>query len=470
MLASLEPFKVAFPGRVVGPGDPTYDEEVCYSWSVTTRIPAKAYIYLSSKDEVAKVLTLLKATNCRFAIRSAGHNANPGFSSVDTSGTGVVLDLRGLNSKVLDKEVGVAHVGAGNNWADLFTWLEAEDLCVIGSREGRVGVSGFILGGGQGIFSSSHGLGADGVAGFEVVLANGEIVNANAESHSDLYKALKGGGSNFGIVTSISLRVHPLIKVQYTINTYDPSDYVNVISAFAKVQASMEQDPQIGLFINTRRSFIAIGYFYADWPTEIPEAFQPLQKLSSFLGAAVPTTNGTFTSLNSVLEQWAYKEKDMKHAYVTMTTRVQPDLYERGHEAWKAVVEHLSPAADLHWSIQPLTQRAVQAGRRLGGGNTLGLVDTPQSCWIFTCDWRENEHDEAVTASLDQVLQRIEALASEKDLLLDLRFPTFAGKGQNVLDSFGAEIVQKLRETALRYDPDRIFQSLQCGGFLLRDV
>lgn len=115
--------------------------------SVTSRIPAEAYIYLNNKAEVAAALSVIKATKSKFAIRSAGHNANPGFSSVATSMAGFVLDLRGLKSKVLDKSAGIAHIGAGNNWAEVFTWLEKENLSVIGSREGRVGVSGFILGG-----------------------------------------------------------------------------------------------------------------------------------------------------------------------------------------------------------------------------------------------------------------------------------------------------------------------------------
>ncbi|KAF1962417.1 FAD-binding domain-containing protein [Byssothecium circinans] len=469
MQSALQQFKASFPGRVVGPDDPTYEEERCYSWSVTSRILAEAYIYLSNKEEIATALSVIEATNSKFAIRAAGHNANPGFSSVAASMGGVVLDLRGLKSKELDKSVGIAHVGAGNNWAEVFTWLEKENLTVIGSREGRVGVSGFVLGGGQGIFSSTHGLGADGAQGFEVVLANGEIVNASAESHSDLYKALKGGGSNFGIVTSISLRVHPLIKVQYTITMYDPSDYVNVLSAFAKVQLSMEQDPRIGLFINSRRHFIAIGTFYADWPAESPKAFDPFTQLKSAIGVAIPTTNGTFSSLNAVLEEWAYKEKDLKHAYLTMTTKIEPDLYEQAHGCWKQVVGQLSHAADLHWTIQPLSQSAVRAGRERGG-NTLGLVDSPQSCWIFACDWKDDEHDDAVKTALDQLLQQVEGLASHKELLFSLRFPTFAGYRQDVLSSFGVDIVKELRETASKYDPDGLFQSLQCGGFLLRDI
>jgi len=90
--------------------------------------------------------------------------------------------------------------------------------------------------------------------------------------------------------------------------------------------------------------------------------------------------------------------------------------------------------------------------------------------WIFACDWKDDEHDEAVRAALDQLLQQVEQLASEKELLLTLRFPTFAGSHQDVLGGFGVDIVKELRETASKYDPDGLFQSLQCGGFLLRDI
>lgn len=84
---------------------------------------------------------------CKFAIRSGGHNANPGFSSVSSKESGIVLDLRGLKSKALDLDSSIVRLGAGNNWAETFTWLEEKNLSVIGAREGRVGLSGFLLGG-----------------------------------------------------------------------------------------------------------------------------------------------------------------------------------------------------------------------------------------------------------------------------------------------------------------------------------
>lgn len=173
-----------------------------------------------------------------------------------------------------------------------------------------------------------------------------------------------------------------------------------------------------------------------------------------------------------------------------MTTKISHELYEKGHRIWKEVVEQLPHTVDLHWSIQPLTREAVRAGENRGG-NILGMEKVPQSCeipvqwlarsgnnvsnltvlgWIFVCDWRQNQDDEAVRNALDIVLQRVEKAAVDGKLLLNLRFPTYSGASQNVLTSFGAENVKKLHEAASRYDPERVFQELQNGGFLLRDI
>lgn len=162
---------------------------------VTSRIPAVAYVCLNSAEEVAKAISIVRSTGSKFAIRSAGHNANPGFSSVGSSEAGVVLDLHGLNSKTLDKKTNIVRMGSGNIWSETFTWLEENGLSAIGAREGQVELSGFLLGGmlippspimhkrplvghirtylstqgGQGAFPSLYGLGVDSVKNFEVI-------------------------------------------------------------------------------------------------------------------------------------------------------------------------------------------------------------------------------------------------------------------------------------------------------------
>ncbi|KAK7923662.1 FAD-binding domain-containing protein [Apiospora marii] len=325
--AACEQFQKLFPGRVTVPEDANYDSVICQSWSVTSRIPATAYVDLRSTEDVVKALSVIRHTGSRFAIRSAGHNANPGFSSVGLDKAGVVLDLSGLKSQSLDKSNSTARFGGGNNWLEVSSWMEAQGLSVVGSREGQVGLSGFLLG---------------------------------------------------GVITGVSLETHELIKAQYTINMYDVSDYHNVLAAFVEVQEAMEVDHKIGMFINTRKDYTAVGLFYADWSDELPRVFDPFSKLTSLIAAVVPTTNGTLVKLMDLLEQWAYREKDLKHAYLTMTSRISQELYEENFEYCKDILAKLPATVSLHWSIQPLSQAAVEAGEKRGG-NILGLQKVPQS-------------------------------------------------------------------------------------------
>ncbi len=88
-----------------------------------------------------------------------------------------------------------------------------------------------------------------------------------------------------------------MIATQYTVNLYDPSDYVNILLATVKVQEAMETDPKIGLFVNFQPGFVAVGLLYADAPAERPKAFDPFFNLKSLINGGVPTTNGTIKSL-----------------------------------------------------------------------------------------------------------------------------------------------------------------------------
>jgi hypothetical protein len=130
------------------------------------------------------------------------------------------------------------------------------------------------------------------------------VVSANAQENSDLWQSLKGGGSNFGIVTRFDLETHPeLLNVNYTINVYDPSDYVNIHAAAVKLQEDMETDPKISFFVNVQPAFITAGLFYAEHLPEgqKPKAFEPFLNLKSLLQSALPTTNGTMSQLVEAL-------------------------------------------------------------------------------------------------------------------------------------------------------------------------
>lgn len=91
------------------------------------------------------------------------------------------------------------------------------------------------------------------------------------------------------------------MKIQYTINLYDRSDYLNIINATVKVQQAMEMDPKIGLFTNFHSAFVAVGLLYGDWSEEKPKAFDPFTNLTSLMTAVAPTTNGTLSSLSGAM-------------------------------------------------------------------------------------------------------------------------------------------------------------------------
>jgi hypothetical protein len=98
-------------------------------------------------------------------------------------------------------------------------------------------------------------------------------------------------------VTRFDLETHPLINVQYTINLYNPEDYVEIIKATIAVQKAMENDPRIGLFTNFNQGLVAVGLLYGDNPTERPPAFEPFYNLTSLMTTVLPATNGTLLSL-----------------------------------------------------------------------------------------------------------------------------------------------------------------------------
>lgn len=140
---------------------------------------------------------------------------------------GVTIDLSGLNQFIISDDKSLATVGPGLRWGEVYQKLEAYGLAFPGGRSGQVGVGGYLLGGmsiwkspnraqaNRGLTGGSsyfipHGFGCDNVAAYQIVLASGTILTVTASTHGDLFKALKGGSSNFGIVTSYVIRPFPL--------------------------------------------------------------------------------------------------------------------------------------------------------------------------------------------------------------------------------------------------------------------
>ena len=157
----------------------------------------------NSPVDVANAVELLTSRQCRFAVRGGGHMSWAGAANIED---GVTIDLGSMRQIVISSDKSTTLVGGGARWFDVYSKLDQQGLAVSGGRVFDVGVGGLTLGGGNTFFGPRYGFACDNVRNFEVVLASGNIVNANATSNSDLFKALKGGSNNFGIVTRFDLK------------------------------------------------------------------------------------------------------------------------------------------------------------------------------------------------------------------------------------------------------------------------
>jgi FAD/FMN-containing dehydrogenase len=143
------------------------------------------------------------------AIRGGGHNV-AGLAMIDD---GLVIDLTCMKGIFVDREGQAATAQTGLTWGEFDREAALHGLATTGGLISTTGIAGLTLGGGVGWLMNRCGLACDNTLSYDIVLANGELIRANANEHADLWWALKGGGGNFGVVTSITYRMHPIRTV-----------------------------------------------------------------------------------------------------------------------------------------------------------------------------------------------------------------------------------------------------------------
>jgi FAD/FMN-containing dehydrogenase len=206
--ASVEALSAALRGRVIEPDAPDYDEaRKLYNGMIDKR-PAVIAHCVDVADVIAAV-NFGRESGLDTAIRCGGHNG-PGLGSVDD---GLMIDLSGLKGVHVDPDAGTAQVAGGSLFGDIDHATHAFGLATPGGIISTTGAGGLILGGGMGHLSRKCGLSIDNVLAADVVLADGTFVTADENHHEDLFWAIRGGGGNFGVVTSLTMQLHPISTV-----------------------------------------------------------------------------------------------------------------------------------------------------------------------------------------------------------------------------------------------------------------
>jgi FAD/FMN-containing dehydrogenase len=202
-LAEARELAATFRGELIGPGDKAYDEARRVWNGLIDRRPALIARCTGVADVVAAV-SFARENDLLVAVRGGGHNVAGNCMCDD----GIVIDLSLMKGIFVDPHRQLAYVQPGVSWAELNRETQLHGLAVTGGTISTTGVAGLTLGGGFGWLQSKYGLAADNLVSAEVVCADGRVVTAGEEHDDDLLWGLRGGGGNFGVVTSFTYRLH----------------------------------------------------------------------------------------------------------------------------------------------------------------------------------------------------------------------------------------------------------------------
>jgi FAD/FMN-containing dehydrogenase len=201
--ATLGELEQTLRGQLIRPGDPSFDEARSIWNGAHDRKPA-LIIRCGGVGDVLKGVEFARSEGLPIAVRGGAHSI-PGFSTVDD---GLVLDLSAMNAIRVAPDRGTITAQAGCLWSDVDAEAQAFGLAVTGGLISTTGIAGFTLGGGIGWLVRKCGLTCDNLVGADIVTADGQYLHVSEDEHPELLWALRGGGGNFGVVTSFELRMH----------------------------------------------------------------------------------------------------------------------------------------------------------------------------------------------------------------------------------------------------------------------
>ncbi|KAJ8130458.1 hypothetical protein O1611_g3172 [Lasiodiplodia mahajangana] len=433
-----------------------------------------ACIYLpKSKAEVAAFVRTIKPfiDDVKFAVRAAGQQPLPGCANVQN---GITVDLRHL--KGIQMKDGNVQVAAGERWGAVYEFLEPLGLGVTGGKSTTCGIGGLATQGGLSFYSSREGFICDNVVNFEVVVASGEIINANSQENSDLWVSLRGGGNNFGIVTRFDFRTFEQGPMYGGMVFYYKPSFKGQVEAMVKEltmpDASLETHFMLSIafakVFGNGNDVTCLNQVYYTRPVEDPPALAPFVHMKPQIQALNSVKIQTLVQAST--EQSGAAQSRVRCLYMNLNVRADVDTLTTGGDIWCQELEAVKDAAGLmcSYTLQAYPESLLQK-TAANGGNVLGLnpEDGAVVNVLLLTYWTDKKDDDRVISFMKKALGRIEENADTRGQRVPFIYWNYAYSHQNALQSYGEENVKKLREASRKYDPDGVFQKGCPGGFKL---
>jgi FAD/FMN-containing dehydrogenase len=440
--------RATFKGEIVEPGDATYDERRAVFNGMFDRRPA-VIARPSDVAGVQAVVALARESGAPLAIRSGGHSV-AGFSTTEG---GIVLDLRDLDSITVDPEHGTAEAGGGIDWAAFDAATQQHGLAVTGGRISTTGVVGFTTGSGSGWLERKLGFAADNVVSAQVVTADGSVVTASENENPDLFWGIRGGGGNFGVITKITFRVHPVGPLVYGgLMAFDPAIGGDVIRTWRDIGDRASED----------LGWVA-GSVLAPPEEFVPEEWR-LKRMWAVAGQFVGTQEEAEKLLAPLRALGPAFDLFQPMPYTVVQTLVDGANPYGRRNYWRA--HNLSGAEDE--TIDTLLELAATAPSpftallffQLGGA--IGRLDDTATAQRgrsapFTVHvnamWEGEENDDA---NIGWTQGATEALQPWKATGSPLNFYTQIGKAE--LDHTFGDQLARLKAVKQQYDPTNLFR------------
>jgi FAD/FMN-containing dehydrogenase len=224
-------------GDVIAPGDEGYEEARRVYNAMIDRRPAVVVRVVNAGDVIAAV-NFARENGLDLAIRGGGHSV-PGFGTCDG---GVVIDMSRMRGVRVDPSNNLARAEGGATWGDFNAATHAFGLATTGGIISTTGVSGLTLGGGIGYLARGFGLSCDNLVSADVVTADGRLLVASEDENAHLFWALRGGGGNFGVVTSLEFRVHPVSDIYGGPMFFELDQVTNLLSFYREFIADAPEE------------------------------------------------------------------------------------------------------------------------------------------------------------------------------------------------------------------------------------